>query len=765
MARWFRIIRVGLIMTSEEIASSTAARPEATVQVELILASIDQLPTLPAVATRLLELTLDDRSCAAEVTRVIESDPTLSARILALLRRSDIAARANTVERAVVLLGFHVVRNMVLSMQIFDTFSKRLEKAGGRLDWLGLWKHCLAVGCAARLLAEQGNADLMKTDAVHPESVFVCGLLHDLGKWVLGACFPKSYDRVIARAEQVRGDITEIEREVFGLDHTLAGKRLAGRWKLPTMIQESIWLHHHSPAITPAQIAHPMAAKLVQIADRLVRRMRIGYSGNYATDGALAESAATLGLSAKALRDVENALPDWIAQRAAFVGLERLTSKEIYVESMAEANAELARMNESLIQANRQLRERSRCFDALRLFSEHINPEATHEEVVQAACRGLLKAIDARAAAVLGCSAVRGMIGILAVCFETTDELRVEVRPSFSVAALAEIVAEPFWQDVISLPGDFLDRLRMVMNEPARWWYPLRHQNRFIGALLATGERKPPSDESFIALADGIAVWLHVAEARAAAERLNEELAQMNRCLAASQLEIARARSLSMVGDMAAGAAHELNNPLAVISGRAQLINRPDLPEEVRRTATLIQENAHKASAIVEELMEFAKPAPPRLGVIDPAELLACIRQEWIEKNILQPHQFRLELSDELPKIRADDAQIKMLFDEVIRNAVEAMGCVKEPLLIVNCRIDLADEKIVIGIQDNGCGMSSEVAEQAMTPFFSYRPAGRARGLGLSRAARYAQINGGRIRLSSELNGGTTVFVELPTAG
>ena len=103
-----------------------------------------------------------------------------------------------------------------------------------------------------------------------------------------------------------------------------------------------------------------------------------------------------------------------------------------------------------------------------------------------------------------------------------------------------------------------------------------------------------------------------------------------------------------------------------------------------------------------------------------------------------------------------------MLFDEVIRNAIEAMREVPSPSLVVDCQADSTDERIVVKIHDIGCGMTPEVSERAMDPFFSHRSAGRGRGLGLSRAVRYAEINGGRIRLSSSLNQGTTVIVELP---
>ena len=276
----------------------------------------------------------------------------------------------------------------------------------------------------------------------------------------------------------------------------------------------------------------------------------------------------------------------------------------------------------------------------------------------------------------------------------------------------------------------------------------------------------PPrgADESLAALSDGIGLWLRGAESRAMARQLNEELAEMNRRLVASQSELARMRSLAMLGEMAAGAAHELNNPLAVISGRAQMLNREELGDEVRRNALPIAEHARRASAIVAELMDFAKPAPPVPTAWPLPELLAEIRRDWIAKPSLTEDQFRLELSDDVPDVRADASQIRRLFDEVIRNAIQAMRDTSEPRLIVNCPSHLADETVVIRIHDNGCGMTSDVLERATAPFFSHRPAGRGRGLGLSRAARYAEINGGRIRLSSEPGKGTVVSVELPAA-
>src|SRR6476659_2778548 len=125
-------------------------------QVEMILAKIEALPTLPAVAMRLIELTSQPGSAAREVVQLVESDPSIAAKILSLARRTNLGLHVTTVERAVLMLGFDALRSLALSMQVFDAFSDRGQ--GGELDLYGLWKHGLAVGCGAYLLAEAINS-------------------------------------------------------------------------------------------------------------------------------------------------------------------------------------------------------------------------------------------------------------------------------------------------------------------------------------------------------------------------------------------------------------------------------------------------------------------------------------------------------------------------------------------------------------------------------------------------------------------------------
>lgn len=749
---------------------SVRTAPVDPTQTELILSRIDALPPLPAVAVRLLELTTSETSGAREVIDLISSDQSLSARLLSLARRAHLGTDVRTIDRAVVLLGFDAVRHLVLSIQVFEVFAQRADAPPDGLDRLGCWKHALAVGCAARLLAEHHAG----APRVGREEAFLCGLLHDIGKLVLDVCFPRSYARVIRRVVDEGCDLSEAEREVFGLDHTLAGKRLAAYWKLPAMIAETVWLHHHTPASTPTRIGHPRHVCLVQLADRIVREMRIGFSGTAVIDPPAQVLAEEAGLPSGIVDRVKADVPAMIEARAELIGLDRLTSADVLRDALSEANAELARLNDALRASNHRLNHRAIGFAALNAINTVPHPDAMHEDLCLVTARAFARCVADGGVAVFAASPARSLL-FLAVgpMGSRPTEAPARAADAAMVSAVPLATAQELtgpaetadvWQPVASLPRALNDALNRELGAPATWWRPVTDDGRVIAGLVMTGHRPADlDDEVASAVIHGFRTRLTAMEARARGERLNEELADLNRRLVASQTETARMRSLAMVGQMAAGAAHELNNPLTVISGRAQLL-RPQLEDAGRDTRDVetIAAQARRASDMVNELMEVAKPAAPRPTEWSLAELLGELRRDCLEGNLLAAEEFHLSLSDDLPKTRADAAQVRRLFDEVIANAVEAMTGCSPRRLRVNCRAELADDRIVVSIEDNGRGMTPEVLEQAITPFFSHRPAGRGRGLGLTRAARYAEMNGGRLRLTSHPEAGTRVFVELP---
>src|SRR5215208_3164371 len=365
-------------------------------RVELILQQLEELPTLPAVALRVLEVTGDDTSSVADIVKVISTDPALTSRILQLTRRADLGVRGEvaSIERAVVLLGFAAVRNAVLAVSVVQTFSAAREPHDGksRFDREAFWTHCVSVAVCAELLAEamltaRSGGHSRPHGDVHPSDAFICGLLHDIGKIALDAVLPKSFSRVVEGADLLRGNIADLERTVVGLDHMVVGKRLAERWDLPHTIRDAAWLHTQPPQALPGNLKSPRLVNLITLADALVREQHLGYSGNYTYPVARETLLQAVGLSSRQVAAAMSRLVDRIEPRAKALGLGRASTDELYQSALAQANRELGRVSTQLAAKNRKLSARTRFFDAMGQFHGGLRPDATPQAVLQAVAR------------------------------------------------------------------------------------------------------------------------------------------------------------------------------------------------------------------------------------------------------------------------------------------------------------------------------------------------------------------------------------------
>jgi putative nucleotidyltransferase with HDIG domain len=747
-------------MTPASGATTASSAPDSS-RVELILGQLEQLPTLPPVAIRILQATTSPDTNAADIVSLIETDQALTAKILSLVRRSDmgVSREVTTLSRAVVLLGFAAVRNAVLSIQIYETFAASQPGSAPGFDRSGFWKHSLAVACAAQSIARRGEGK------VPPDEAFVCGLLHDLGKAALEACLPKAYARVVRETEARRACICDVEQSVLGLDHTVAGKRLARRWKLPESIVESIWLHHHPSQDLPRSIGSAPIVQVVHLADNVVRRQRIGYSG-YNRVADVPALAADLGLDDEALCEVLGELGSQMEEHCRWFGLAGLTAESLYAQALADANLELGRLNSALAQTNRRLEMRSRCFESLRDFHLALSPKARLPAVCLAAAACLRGVLELEGAVV--CFALGESPGIYHAGSTLAGSERTAVLAADGSAGAFPLLAPGRLHPVPSRAQPVAERFAQHFGDQPVWMLPVSHGRRIVGGVLVACAEEQVArfaslDEELESLAGAFGLALASAGAWAEAETRTEELADVNRRLHAAQDGLLRSKSLAMIAAMAAGAAHELNNPLAVISGRAQMLAADEEDKDRKRALLAIPEQAQRASRIVGELLEFAKPDPPQTQTISLAPWLDQLRDRWLHNSPLGPEQFEVALGDPGLTVRADADQLTGVFDALVANAVEAMSPEKARLQI-NSASRATDETVVVSVEDNGAGMSPEVLGHALDPFFSHRPAGRGRGLGLSRAYSLALSNGGRLWLDSTPGVGTTVYLELPSA-
>ncbi|MBX3359185.1 MAG: HDOD domain-containing protein [Phycisphaeraceae bacterium] len=754
-------------------------------QVDLILRELDALPTLPAIATRLLSLTSSNDGDFHEVVRLIESDPSMTAKVLSLCSKASMGVGQSvaTVERAVSLLGFDAVRAAVLSVQVADWVrsvgrkrpaggtaparraSDRREREASGFDADGFWRHSIAVACAAELIA-RGNHRL----GVTPGEAFVAGLVHDLGKPALELALPRAYSRVVELADQRSGDIAQHERTIFGLDHHTAGKRLAERWGLPGSLRDAMWLHGQRFDAIP-DAANKSLVGVVAAADGLCRRLHLGWSGNHLNWDATG-AIAGLGLSHDSLDDMAPAVADELVRRAEDLGLAGEVRDHVLLESVLAANRQLGRLSQSMRNRSGAAERRATVLAEIEVFLRDHDPRSGVVEVLAQIGRSAARLLSPGTLAALYQSGTQG--DWVAVRFGVDGEM------SGSETVEADDGGLDGATGVIRAAGGGGSAAlgRWVMDRLGRGVEGARLRVMPIGASAVLVHDREDSltgpngiGREMAALA---AVWASSIGAAAEQERsgvLGEQLAQSNLDLARAQEELARAQSMARLGELTAGAAHEMNNPLTVISGRAQTLAARLTAESDRAAAHAIVEASHRLSNLITRLNLIAAPPAPVIAGASLADLLALVVRDAKDRATTRGARapmtgVRVVIESPVPPVRMDRDLMHSALIEIVANAIESGP--REPIEI---RVEPPDglvpeesdaDVLVVRIIDTGSGMDAHALEHAFDPFFSSKSAGRQPGLGLATARRLLELHGGRIRLASTPGVGTTAEITLP---
>lgn len=273
-----------------------------------IIRGLKDLPTLPRTVLRITELINDPQSSARDLSRVITDDQVLTARLLRLVNSSfyGFPQKITTVTAAVVLIGFEPIRHLLLSTSIFELFHGERTSKALRED---LWDHSLACALGAKAIGQRMGHDRV-------EELFVCGLLHDIGKIVAMLTLGEEYAAVVRAARTERLLLVEAEARDLAFSHADIGRLLAERWNLPPMVAE-VLQNHHRPAAAGA--FRPEAA-VVHLADIFSRAAGLGSGGDALVPPLDPEAWDLLGL---ALEDIE---PLMRAMDAAFRDIRPFTA-------------------------------------------------------------------------------------------------------------------------------------------------------------------------------------------------------------------------------------------------------------------------------------------------------------------------------------------------------------------------------------------------------------------------------------------------------
>lgn len=242
--------------------------------------------------------------------------------------------------------------------------------------------------------------------------------------------------------------------------------------------------------------------------------------------------------------------------------------------------------------------------------------------------------------------------------------------------------------------------------------------------------------------------------------RRNQELAEINRRLQETQQQLIQSEKLAAVGQLTAGIVHDVKNPLAVIKGLAEeLKEEPEIPVEARVQLDAIRANASRASAIVTDLLTFARQSTPTMVQRDICEAVrASFRlTEYMTRrgkvNVVQ------DLPPHSVMVTYDPQQIEQVLVNLINNAVQAMpdgGTLR-------ASVSQADQAVAIAIQDTGIGIAPENLSRVFDPFFTTKKDGEGTGLGLSVSYGIIARHRGRMEVESQVGDGTTFTILLPT--
>jgi len=763
---------------------STSADPAAARRTELILRRIDTLPTLPPVALRLLALTSDDDASAADVVRLVESDPALTATVLRLCRVADRAGSRRdpmpTLARAIALLGFNTLRSAVLTVGVLQSVppphpvSPAASGDPVGLDRPGFWRHSLAVAVAAERLAR--NAPRLGID---PGLAFVAGLLHDLGKLALDHVLPQAYAQVVELARTHRGDLAAWETRVLGVDHHRAGRRLAEHWGLPVALAQAMALHR-APASGEPGAEGPSVGdlpRLIGVADALVRERHVGYSGNHTTPHAAARGAA-MGFERSVLDTTASALFPALADRAAALGLDDTPSDALVQQSLDRARDALGHAHAALDDRSRRVAVQHRVLQALTAFTRDARPAGGVDDALDAIATSAGGFLRPGVRALLHAPADPvGPAGTHPWTIQRFDsdgprEVKSQPRallpPTGALETLltvtddadAELRGVPWLAQQFERP----DGLRVL---------PL---GRSTQAWLIHPGNAPAAGAGPDALAVLAGVWGHAlaaAEAHDLARRVSEDLARTGDALARARSGAAEREGLARLGEMAAGAAHEMNNPLAVIRGRSQLL-RSQLPPDAEPglAAAHIERAALQLTDLITGLRTFADPPVAARTAVDIVALvgaaIAAARDTAPRRSGRPPTPIDLRVGPGVGRVVLDRELVREALGELLTNAMQS-GPRTE--IVVQLQIQppasgtentAGGPRLLIEVRDDGAGMDAHTLAHAADPFFSARPAGRGVGMGLPRARRWAEAHGGTLRIESDPQRGTAATLNLP---
>ncbi len=564
-----------------------------------------------------------------------------------------------------------------------------------------LWRHSLAVGLACRTLArERGDDD--------PDRLMRAGLLHGLARWAVAAVEPEWIVRWIGEPDPRARRRWEIA--ALGADFGEVGRRLAERWGCDPLVVDAAWLHGEGDGALNEAARDPERLALIQEALRWAEATPWSLGLATPREGAPAEPR------------------------------QRILTAEVQSKcGLMFASADSTSHEERMTRENARLRLRIADLDQTRATQARLigalseaPPDETSEAWSARTGRIWCGEPEVNAARVLW--------------FEPGSES--SSRSSFTESAPGS--------------GASPDGETGLYSKAPSWTIPLDSRGARLGEIQLWLDPDQDDPRPRLESARVLGAWrswaARVAD-RSLAERRLQTVVGGSRNRVDGERERLEAAKLEALAEFAAGAGHELNNPLAVIVGRAQLLlGQTDAPETARALKIILAQ-AQRAHQILRDLMFVARPAEPRPRLCRPAEILGACLDEFQDEGEARGVHLVGEFEGREATSWTDPEALRHIAEALIRNALQASSSGQT----ISLRANRRGRELRLEVVDGGKGITTAEGARLFDPFFCGRQAGRGLGLGLPRAARLIALAGGSIDWSSALGGGSVFQVRLPS--
>lgn len=698
------------------------------------------LPSLPQILLKLIELCNSEDSTFKDIAQVIDKDTSLSAKVVKMVNSVyyGLSKRVTSIDQSLVILGQNAIRNIAISASVNQAFSKAKDNSVFGLKVF--WRHSLMCAILSKLIAE-------KVLYASPDEAFLTGLLHDIGKLVLWVNFPKEYADIL-NSSKGQWDLVLAGEARHGTTHCEVGAWLIKRWKLQSFMADAVLYHHES---------------IDRIQDSFAL-VKIIYVGNILCPETKKEKEVKYGIAKNVFGFETSEVEEIILQAKKDVS-DIAQSLDIDIEpfdvSEKTVSEEDHEKQEDLI---KEVKDITLLHGTLQNFVE------THDEdsILKVALEGFHVLFDVKNVLFFLYESERNiLLGKGMAPDKNNDpinEVTIPLQNGKSLLAKSLLQRKP----LDSFSDSIKDKLTIIDEQIIRLvekdgilCLPMIAHKQYVGVIVLGLEEARVSH-----LTDKIKLLMMFTKQAALALQANY--------LTQNQAKLIQSERLSATSTIAQKIVHEANTPLSITKNYLAILKRKlseDQPveEEIR----IINEEIDRLALIISELSDFSELKIQPNDPLDVNALLSNLIRIFQESLILKPNiNTHLKLDPSLPTVMTDKNRMIQVFSNLIKNAAEAMPeggnlyistrYVSNSIdAIINQAADSTQGNVEIAIRDDGSGIAEAVKSRLFEPYITSKGTGHA-GLGLSIVYNIVKSIKGTITCKSDNKKGTSFKIVFP---